>query len=185
MQFIAMASRFVVWSMLSTKYNNVCNFNNFNSICGILGILLIELLVYTVVIIISLILVANYYFNTPQQHKNLLALQKLGDALHLARSAAIKNNSNVSICPSYDLRTCNEQWTNDLIIFNDLVILHHIKLQFSAGTLNFFGKKNTNKIIFLPSGLTNNNGHFCIENNCLYINKAGKIYLYDQNSENA
>lgn len=172
-----MASRFVVRSMLSTQYSNRYN----NS----LSILLMELLVYIVLIIVSVILAANYYFNNPQKHKDFLALQKLGDALNLARSIAIKTNNKISICPSCDLHTCNDKWTNDLIIFNDLVVLHHIRLQFSVGTLKFFGKQKTNMINFLPSGLTNNNGNFCIENNCLYINKAGKIYFYDKSSDNA
>lgn len=159
-----MANHFVVTNTpLILKYNNLRS------------ILFIELLVYIVLIIVSLISAASYYCKSPQKHKNLLALKKLGDALKLARSLAITTNSDVGICSSSDFLNCNDNWGNDLIIFNDLVVLHHITLQFSTGTLKFFGKQNIKKINFLPSGLTNNNGHFCIDSHCLYINKAGRI----------
>ena len=140
---------------------------------------LIELLLYCILVICSLLCGLNHYFNKPQEYNDFLKLQKLGDALNLARSEAISKNIKVSVCPSYDLLICSSRWSNDLIIFNDLTILHHIQLNFSDKTVQFRGNQQTQKITFFSNGLTSNNGNFCVNKgqHCLYINKAGKVYI--------
>jgi type IV fimbrial biogenesis protein FimT len=148
------------------------------------AISLIQLMIFSSIVIIISIFGFYNYFNNTVNHKNLLKLKKLQQALYLTRSEAIKERTKVHLCPSLNLQTCSQDWTNDLIIFienqnnnTNLKVLHHLQLNFTDPTLKFFGNQKTQIITFLPNGLTNNNGNFCISNYCLYINKAGKIYI--------
>lgn len=148
------------------------------------AISLIELLIYcTLIIIFSL---SNYNnFTYFKQQQKITKLKKLQHALHLAHYEAINKRTKVQLCPSYDLLHCSQNWSNDVIIFieennNHINILHHLQLKFAESSLRFFDNQNTQIITFLPNGLTNNNGNFCIndpEQHCLYINKAGKTYI--------
>lgn len=159
---------FVVEPMQSRKSTNIS------------GRTLTELLVCCTLIILLLTGFYNYFSNTNHEtQKNLLKLKKLQQALYLARSEAINQHAKVGVCPSYNLKTCTENWTNDLIIFTEDRILHHIQLKFTDPLFKFFGNQKNQIIFFLPNGLTHNNGRFCINNqeNCLYINKAGKVYI--------
>ena len=147
---------------------------------------LITLMIYfVIVIIISTFSFSNYFTNNTKNHKNFLNLKKLQQALLLARSEAIKQRTKVQLCPSFNLHVCSQDWTNDLIIFiedqhnhSESKILHHLQLKFTDHSLKFSGNQKTQIITFLPNGLTNNNGNFCIKNyHCLYINRAGKVYI--------
>ncbi len=154
---------------------------------------LIELLLYCM-LVISISTIGFYnYINKTNDYKNFLKLKKLQQTIYLARSEAINNYAKVKLCPSHNMHTCSQDWTKYLIIFidkseqgsNNQQILHQIQLQFSDPLLrfNFFGNQQNQIITFLPNGLTNNNGHFCINDSkqhCLYLNKAGKIYILNR-----
>ena len=172
MLFIAMVKSFVVKHMPIKKYKHIQAKS------------LIELMIYCMLVIIISTYGSYNYVNNKAKHTDLLKLKKLQHALYLTRSEAITQHSKVQLCPSLNMHTCSQDWTNDLIIFtedqnnnNNLKILHHLQLKLTDLSLKFFGNPRTQTITFLPNGLTNNNGNFCINNYCLYINKAGKIYI--------
>lgn len=131
-------------------------------------------------------------FDNKISEQNFLKLKKLQQALYLARSEAIKLHDKVYLCPSYDQQTCCYSWTTNIMIFvieqHKFKVLHYLEPLFNKQMLrfHFFGNNQyQQKITFWPTGLTINNGHFCIDNNlyCLYINQSGRVYIIKNNNK--
>ena len=153
---------------------------------------LVELLiVFFVIIILFSLFFKTKIFDKRISHQNLVKLKKLQQVLYLARSEAIKLHNKVYLCPSYDKQTCCHNWTKNIMIFiieqQKLKVLHYLEPLFNKQMLRFqfFGNsQHQQKITFWPTGLTVNNGHFCIDNNlyCLYINQSGRVYIINSTS---
>ena len=147
---------------------------------------MLELLI---VFIILIILIGVFWSYSTCDKKtieqNFLKLKKLQYALYLARSEAVRLRTKVYLCPSHNQKTCCHDWASNIMIWKkdgeQLQVLHYLAPIFIDPLLRFkfFGNQADQIIIFLPNGLTINNGHFCTDVNliCLYLNKAGKIYI--------
>ncbi len=151
---------------------------------------LIELLIFMIIIAILITSFWSYnHFDKKTNDQNLLRLKKLQHALYLARSEAIALQTKVYVCPTHNRAVCSYNWTSEIMIFvidqekkqPSIKILSCFKSMFRDPMLRFqfFGNQQEQKIIFLPNGLTINNGHFCTDNgaHCLYINQAGRVYI--------
>jgi type IV fimbrial biogenesis protein FimT len=81
------------------------------------GFTLIELL-FTIIIITTLCTLSASPLKAlfTQYHQSTDA-QRLFHVLQFARAEAIKRQQNIAICPSQDLKQCNEDWTGGYIVF--------------------------------------------------------------------
>ena len=179
----------------NTPINFLASYRNFYSAKSLL-----ELLIFLTVLSVILYLSSNLKLNSDVSNRqnNILQLQQLQQALQLARINAMSLNTEVYLCPTSNYIICDYDWANNLMIFvagqpntisnkhninntNNKKILHRLSPVFTDHLLrfHFFGNQLAQKITFMSTGFTINNGHFCIsgELDCLYINQAGKTYI--------
>lgn len=161
------------------------------------GYLLLQCLI-VIILIIILISNNNYYYNyinSLQEKKQLTGLNKFQQLFLVAQYKSILLGKKVYLCPTLDTKKCVNNWNKGIMIFtledpNDLEsqiqVLHHDNHSMFIDRLlriNFFGSNQLiQKLTFLPNGMLNNNGNFCIYNkfnksHCLYFNQAGKTYI--------
>lgn len=85
------------------------------------GITAIELMVTISVLAMLALLAAPAFSQILERQRVIGATNSLLNAMHLARSEALKRNERVTLCPSADGETCREDgdWTDGWIWFAD------------------------------------------------------------------
>ncbi len=109
--------------------------------------------------------------DTLEQRKGRLAMQKITSSIALARSASIKSNETVTLCPSSDKQVCGGAWQFGHIVFSDpngnrtldqgdflMASVEHLQL---TGTIRFRSFQNRQYLQFTAQGFAHfQNGNF-------------------------
>lgn len=81
------------------------------------GFTLIELLftmmILAILIVLSMPTLASFFNKNVQQNDAI----RLFHTLQFARTEAIKQQCNITLCPSQDLKHCSNDWSNGFIVY--------------------------------------------------------------------
>ncbi len=155
------------------------------------GFTLLELLITLGIVVILVSLAVSLNSSLIAHYRREVAAKRLISALNAARSAAISQGQNVTLCPSEDKKTCDDDWQHQLLIFiggnkntkvvNNNAILHvYNKLPY--GRLQLGTKRIVRYLRFTANGFPPNNQNntffFCYKNDSwkIRVNGLGRIY---------
>lgn len=161
------------------------------------GFSLLEVTVVFFIFGITSILCVYFYSNTKNNNQAKIITNKIKDNLIFAKHYAIKNNTNIFICPSSNFINCDNHWEAGYIIYRkasainntsnkNTIVAKCIFKNLSTFTLNLymFGNSsiNHNNILAISKdGTTYNNGHFLYSDSTgsknVYWNKQLRFYI--------
>lgn len=156
------------------------------------GFTLLELLIVIAIVGMAITMGAPSYRSVIQNHRADVAIQQVYRAICLAKSEAIKRNQMVTLCPSNDGKSCNQDWSKGYLLFVDLkengildsddIILNFYKALNKNDMLKWKDFQNKSFLQITPMGTTNyQNGSFnyCIKglnsSRALIINTIGRM----------
>lgn len=145
------------------------------------GFTLIELLLTIVIIMTLCTLSASPLKALFTKYHQCTDAQRLFHTLQFARAEAIKRQQNIAICPSQDLKQCDEGWSDGYIVF----IRKTPKETLSAEAILRVQKKSNTTQIHTPSldRIEYTPEGRCLSRGSLYVVAQGqakqRIVLYD------
>ncbi len=158
------------------------------------GYTLLELLICLLILSILARVSIGGFGELLESRRSELALKEIAQSVHLARSAAIKNNSLVTICRSTSGSECEGDWSHGGIVFVDRdgdreldgedELLRRYEFMNLGGNIRWRAFQNRQWLQITPLGFTryqNGNFTFCPDDGDatgarqLIINRSGRM----------
>lgn len=135
------------------------------------GLTILELLTTLAILSILLSISMPSFRHLAQSVSGDVTLRKLSNAVQFGKSAAIVNNSSVTLCRSRDGLVCAGSWHDGAIVFTDGnrnreldgddVLLRHFVFSDSNGSIRFRAFQNKQYLQLSSMGTTHDqNGNF-------------------------
>ncbi len=155
------------------------------------GITFIEVIITLIIISLVLAFSIPSFKNNLQQTRDSLLLDKMQQAMQLARREAIMRQVAVNLCGSEDQKSCSDHWTNGFIVTASNQILFSFHESNQSGVMHWRAFPfYVDQLAYLPSGqLSFENGTFwyCHDKPlwALIINQVGRVRVSypDKNGE--
>jgi prepilin-type N-terminal cleavage/methylation domain-containing protein len=150
------------------------------------GYTLIECMIVLVILSLCSVFAIGRFDHFIERNRTRADTHRIYEALQYARNLAMAQGQAIQFCGSQDKQHCDANWDqSQLLIDQDGKMLQAFPHLASHHHLTFHGFLNNHSLIFLPSGLSNQNGTFTYtsteKNIRIIINKAGRIRYDDAN----